>query len=97
MLWEHKRSMLERIRKIEKDRSLGATYSTEYQTVVDKLNFARILFASHVEKRRDSLLPTIKNALLSGAETESSVLESLLADTDTQKSEKSDIRTEQAT
>lgn len=79
MLWEHKSVMLERIKHIEQEKNIGTEFSNMYQSVVDKMNFARMLYASYIERRRDSLLPQIKTAINDCYNNESLILEKLLS------------------
>lgn len=81
MIWEHKKVMLERIKLIENDLSLGSNISDAYNTVVREANNIRMLYASHHMKRKDSVLPIIKKKLLSIKELEQKLLEELLNNT----------------
>lgn len=81
MIWEHKKVMLERIKLIENDLSLGSKISDAYNTVVREANNIRMLYASHHMKRKDSVLPIIKKKLLSIKELEQKLLEELLNNT----------------
>ena len=60
LIWEHKKAMLERIKRLETELSLSSNASDAYSLIVKKADTMRMLYASHLMKRRDSLLPTIK-------------------------------------
>lgn len=81
MIWEHKKVMLERIKLIENDLSIGSKISDAYNTVVREANNIRMLYASHHMKRKDSVLPIIKKKLLSLKALEQKLLEELLNNT----------------
>lgn len=78
MVWEHKKFMHERILRIEDTLSIPHTYSEDYLPLVESANKMRMLYAAHHRKRRDSLLPGIKNTLLSVKEDEERILSNLL-------------------
>ena len=78
MIWEHKKVMLQRIQLIEKELSLSNEISNEYQAIVREADNARMLYASHHMKRRDAVLPIIKNKLLFIKEMELTLLSKLL-------------------
>lgn len=78
LIWEHKKAMLERIKRLETELSLSSNASDAYSLIVKKADTMRMLYASHLMKRRDSLLPTIKNMLLSISEDEKQILTELL-------------------
>ena len=63
-IWEHKAVMLERIGKVEKMLSLGSDTSKAYSSLVEKANVTRMFYASYHMKRRDSLIPVMKNNLM---------------------------------
>ena len=56
--------MLERIKKMEAVLKLGGKSSTAYESIVDEANTIRLLYASYHLKRRNSLLPTIRQKLI---------------------------------
>ncbi len=85
MIWEHKKAMLQRIALIEAELSLDSKISNAYQTVVREADHARMLYATHHMKRRDSVLPIIQEKILSLKALEQKLLEELL-----QKSEGDD-------
>lgn len=74
MIWEHKKAMLERMQAMEQLLNIDNTYSEKYKTVVAESNLMRMMYASHHMKRRDSVLPTIRNKLLDLMETERKLL-----------------------
>lgn len=79
MLWEHKKLMAERLRKLEDALGMDAGCSLDYEEIVRDANNMRLLYASHHAKRRDAVLPVIKNTLLKICEEEKLILEELLS------------------
>ena len=79
LIWEHKKVMLERIQCIENELSLNSDISKKYEAVVSEANTARMLYASHHMKRRDSVLPIIQKKLLALKEFEKELLTELLS------------------
>lgn len=80
LIWEHKNVMLERIKKIEQLLGFGNRMSEEYKPIVSSANLTRMLYASYHLKRRDSLLPLIKEKLLKLEKDEKRLLKSLIAE-----------------
>ena len=78
VIWEQKAFMLERIQKIEQLLDFGNRFSKEYDEIVREANTARMLYASHHQKRRDNVLPVIKKKLLAIYDRERKLLEDLL-------------------
>lgn len=78
MIWEHKKAMLERIRRMETELSMSSAISTAYESIVKEADHMRMLYASHHMKRRDSVLPTIQRRLLAMKEQEYGLLKKLL-------------------
>ena len=74
LIWEHKKVMLERIRKIEQSLNLNNEISEKYQSLVSEADTMRMLYASHHMRRRDSVLPIIKNKLLKIMDQEKELL-----------------------
>ena len=74
LIWEHKKIMLERIEKIEQCLHLSGQVSEKYQGLIAETDLIRMLYASHHMKRRDSVLPIIKNKLLKIMECEKELL-----------------------
>ena len=82
VVWEHKKGMLERIGLIEEALSLDDSISRAYRTVVQKADYCRMLYASHRMRRRDSLLPRIRDQLLALRSREEELLCDLLRKTE---------------
>ena len=82
VIWEHKRGMQERIALIEKAFGMDSFLSDKYNELVENANRLRLLFAAHCLKRRDSLLPIIKDGLCEIKAAEKLILEILLYQTD---------------
>ncbi len=78
MIWEHKKVMLERIMLVEKTLEYDNSISERYKHIVSEADTMRMLYASHHLKRRDSVLPIIKEKLLALMENERELLELLL-------------------
>ena len=78
LIWEHKKAMLERIVNIEKFLNLTNENSEKYKFLVSEANTMRMLYASHHMKRRDSVLPIIKNKLLNLMDKEKELLSLLV-------------------
>lgn len=78
LIWEHKNVMLERIQMIEKETNIGNQISSEYSKIVSEANMLRMLYASHHIKRRDSILPTIREKLYAIMVTEQKLLKDLI-------------------
>ena len=64
LIWEHKKFMLERIRRIENAFGAGPEISPKYAALVKEAEIMRMLYASHHMKRRDAVLPVIQKKLL---------------------------------
>ena len=64
MFWEHKVVMLERIQKLEVLLGFDSKLSISYKEVVKEANTIRMLYASHHQKRRDHILPSIANKIM---------------------------------
>ncbi len=64
LLWEHKKLMLERLKKIEEALKLNSRTSTAYRRLVSEAGTMRMLYASHHMRRRDAVLPIIRDKLL---------------------------------
>lgn len=79
MLWEHKKLMAERLRKVEDVLGMDASCSFDYENIVRDANNMRLLYASHHAKRRDAVLPVIKNTLFKICEEEKIILEDFLS------------------
>ena len=78
LIWEHKKAMLERIELVEKILGLDSEISQKYKKLVAQADTMRVLYATHHMKRRDSVLPIIKNILLNVMGEEGVLLSLLL-------------------
>ena len=78
LIWEHKKVMFERIERIEQILRMDTNISEKYKPLVSQADTMRMLYASHHMKRRDSVLPIIKNKLLKLMEQEKELLTLLL-------------------
>ena len=74
LIWEHKKAMLERIILIEQSLNMDNSISEKYKPLVMEAEAMRMLYASHKIKRRDAVLPVIRNKLLSIMENEKVLL-----------------------
>ena len=79
MIWEHKNVMLQRIKMIEKALYLTGVTSEKYSRIEREANNLRLLYAAHLMKRRDSVLPFIKSKLLKLSEEENAILTEFVA------------------
>ena len=79
-IWEHKRAMLERIVAVENKLCLGNAVSSQYAKVVKDAETMRMLYASHVLKRRDSILIKLKEGVISLKEKERHLLGMFIED-----------------
>ncbi len=78
LIWEHKRVMLERIIKLEEELSLGSEISRSYKLLVEEANTMRMLYAAHHRKRKDAVLPIIREKLIRLMEEERRLLTRLV-------------------
>ena len=78
LIWEHKKLMYERIVTVEKHLLLNHTLSNSYADILSESDAIRMLYASHCIKRRDSILPLIKDKLITLRKKEECVLDSLV-------------------
>lgn len=74
MIWEHKRLMHKRLCRIEQELACKPYYSQAYEPLVKEADLLRMLYASHHMKRRDSVLPVLKQRILSIKNTEARIL-----------------------
>ncbi len=74
MVWEHKKNMLERLKRIEKALKIESRLSDEYAEIVHNADTVRMLYASHCLKRRDSILPVISKKIINIKEKETDLL-----------------------
>lgn len=82
LIWEHKKVMLERIQCIEKKLEIGSDISEEYSPLIYEAETIRMIYASYVQKRRDTLLPTIQEKLISLKNQEERILSELIIKTE---------------
>lgn len=78
VIWEHKKAMLERIHALEEVINLDKRYANEYEAVVTQADKLRMLYASHHMRRRDSVLPTLREKLLLLSKEERRILTCLI-------------------
>jgi len=78
LVWEHKKVMQTRIKMIEEQLSLDNEISSSYFSAIKEADNARMLYASHHMRRRDSLLPVISKKITFIKECESALLNALL-------------------
>ncbi len=74
MLWEHKKVMLERIAAVEDTLQMDQECSARYEGLVKEADHMRMLYASHHIKRRDSVLPVIRDKLIALKKSEVKLL-----------------------
>lgn len=74
LIWEHKKAMLERIRAVEELLKMGHVVSVQYEELIKICDDMRMLYASHYIKRRDSVLPIIKEKLIALKKDEIAIL-----------------------
>lgn len=78
LIWEHKKVMLERIKALEHSLDMADNFSDKYEPLVKEADAMRMLYASHHMKRRDSVLPIIREKLLRLMASEQEILLSLV-------------------
>lgn len=78
-VWEFRVCMLRRIQAIEKELNLDSTLSSQYAPILEETNRLRMLYAVYTKKRKDALLLSIKNGVLSLKDQEKIVLENLIS------------------
>ncbi len=77
-IWEHKKVMLERLQKMEEALNLDSEISCAYEKIVSEANALRMLYASHMMKRRDSILPGMSARLIKIRQEEEQLLHAFL-------------------
>ena len=77
VIWEQKKAMLGRIEMLEYLLDIKKDYSKKYPAIVKEADVLRMLYASHILKRRDELLPVIKKRLLEMMKNELEILSGL--------------------
>ncbi len=75
LVWEHKLTMYERLQKLEDVLKLSKDICTEYEKIVDLSNRMRMLYAAHHMRRKDSVLPIIRDNLILIEQKEREILE----------------------
>lgn len=78
VIWEHKKAMLERLEKVEELLQLDPESSVAYQKIVEEAHAMRMLYASHHMRRRDSVLPLIRDKLMALKKRERVVLKNFI-------------------
>lgn len=78
MIWEHKKRMYERIQLLEKELKWTSSLSDKYEPLIRISDQSRMLYASYVIKRRDSVLPEIKKQLIEIEKTEKYIIKKIL-------------------
>lgn len=78
LVWEHKKLILESIQCIEKTLDIAPEISIKYAPLVQEADNIRMLYASHYMRRRDSLLPIIKEKILNIKNQEAEFLGKLI-------------------
>lgn len=78
MLWEHKNVMLERIQSVEQLLGLGNEHSCSYKKITQTANNLRLMYASHMIKRKDDVLKILLEETIKLKETEQIILNELL-------------------
>lgn len=82
MIWEHKKVMLERIRAVEKKMYFTGEISAAYEAVVQEADSLRMLYASHHMRPKNSVLPLIRDRLITLKQTESDLLKEFILKTE---------------
>lgn len=78
LIWEHKNVMLKRIRLLEETLGLDCSIGDNYEKLVTEADRARLLYASYHMRRRDALLPMIRNGLIEIKNREEELLNELI-------------------
>ncbi len=78
LIWEHKKIMLERIEIIESELKIKPLCSEQYKYIVQEADRLRMLYAAHHMKRRDSVLPGIRDKLLYLKKQEHEILKNFI-------------------
>ena len=81
LIWEHKKLLLESLRKTESAFELDDDTSKAYSVLVADADRLRMLYASHFAKRRDSVLPIVLEGLIKLKEKEEELLFAFLEKT----------------
>lgn len=78
VIWEHKKAMLERIQKIEITLNMDTKASDTYKSIVRDSDSMRMMYAAHHLKERSSILPIIKDKLISVKNREKRILSAFI-------------------
>lgn len=78
LIWEHKKVIFECIKNIENKLCLSDEKSNAYREVVKEADAIRLMYASHILQKRDSILPIIKNKLMTIKFKEEKILNELI-------------------
>ena len=82
IIWEFRKCMLARIVAIEDALGLSSGFSRQYETLVEQTDRLRMLYAVYVQKRRDSLLKSVRDGLLDLKKQEQVLLEKFVTKTE---------------
>lgn len=78
ILWEFRVCMLERIQAVEEDLCFSTASSEKYKEIVYKTNRLRLLYAICHQRRKDNILISIKEELLTEARNEKEIINDLI-------------------
>lgn len=81
LIWEHKKVMHERLRLMEKAFCTDGECSSRYARIVSAADAQRMMYAAHVMRQRNALLPTLARQLLAMSEEEKIILREMLTKT----------------
>lgn len=84
LIWEHKKIMLERICAVEDKLKIPFDISIQYTPLVKDADDMRMLYALYTFKKKDSILPVIKNKLLNLRNTEAILLNEFVSKLETE-------------
>jgi hypothetical protein len=73
-VWEHKKCMLERIRRIEEKHAWEPVYSKQYEPLVELANRVRMMYAIYHKTSKKVILDGIHNGLLELGKREFEIL-----------------------
>ncbi len=73
-VWEHKKCMLERIRRIEEKHAWEPVYSKQYEPLVELANRVRMMYAIYHKTSKKAILDGIHNGLLELGKREFEIL-----------------------
>ena len=78
LLWEHKKLMLARIKKIEQTLNFPNSFSTKYEAIEKEVNALRMSYATYSLRKRDKILVNICERLKVLSVEEKEILKALL-------------------